>query len=163
MATGTLCAVKTSRASARLADGTCLECVHGAGHHGLDEERMVGPRRRVHHLGGARADLAARGGHIGHVALPRGLDLERGEDDSERATVAARPHFRERLAEKRVPVPQPHVHRRGHATPSQRPAQPVRLSQGQLVQRRSAADQLVVVRHLVDAVGRNAAARGHDL
>jgi hypothetical protein len=78
---------------------------------------VVGPRRRVHHLGGARADLAARGGHVGDVALPRGFGREGGENDPEGAAVAARPHLREGLAEERMPVPQSHVHRHGHPAP----------------------------------------------
>jgi hypothetical protein len=56
--------------------------------------------------------------------------------------------------QERVPVPHPNVHRLADALAREDVAKPFGLAEGQRVQRRGVADQLVVVRDLGDDVAR---------
>ena len=136
--------------------------VHALGH-GRDEERMIAPRGREDDLGRAVADLVARRRDVGRVALPRSLGLERRQDDAERAPMPGVLHLRERLVQERVPVPHADVDGQGEALLCERASERVGLAARQLVQRRAPADQLVVVRHLFEALRRNAPSRRDDL
>ena len=62
-------------------------------------------------------------------------------------------HLGERLVQERVPVPHPDVDGQRGAISPERPTQSLGLPQGQLVERRAAPDQLVVVRDLLEALG----------
>ena len=73
------------------------------------------------------------------------------------------PHLRERLVQERVPVPHADVDGQGDALLRERASERVGLAARQLVERRAPADQLVVVRHLLEALRRNAPARRDDL
>ena len=124
---------------------------------------MVGPGSHVGHFGSTGTDLVTRGGDVGNIALPRSFGLKGGQDDAEGATVTFVAHLGEGLVEKGVPVPHPDVDRRGDPISPERLAQPLGLPLCQLVERRPAPDELVVVRHLVDALGGDTAPRSHDL
>ena len=65
--------------------------------------------------------------------------------------------------EERVPVPHADVDGEADALLPERARERGGLAARQLVQRRAPADQLVVLRHLLEAVRRNAPARRHDL
>src|SRR5215471_1328960 len=139
------------------------EGVRGARGHSVDKEWMIGPWRRVAHFGRPGTHALARGNDVGHVALPRGLGLQRGENDAEGAAVSARAHRLQRLLQERMPVPHPHIDGLRAAEAMQSLPQRLSLPHGQLGERRAAADDLVVVRDLRDARGGDAASRRDDV
>ena len=72
-------------------------------------------------------------------------------------------HLRERLVQERVPVPHADVDGQSEALLRERASERVGLAARQIVQRRASADQLVVVRHLLEPFRRNAPSRRDDL
>jgi len=84
-----------------------------------------------------------------------------GSDDADDAADPRARHFGERVGEKRMPVAHADVNRQLRAVVFEPLAQSLGLCLGQAGQRRHAAEQFVVMRHLFDTLGRHATATQH--
>jgi hypothetical protein len=95
------------------------------------------------------------------VLLATGVGTVGREDKSNRAANARLPHVAEGVCEIGMPVPHTHIDRQVWALLVESRAKSVGLSERELGDRGDAAKELVVMRHLLDASGRDTAPTQH--
>jgi hypothetical protein len=128
-----------------------------------NEQRMIEPAPDIGHVDvdAVAPHLRACVRNVLTILLTARVAVMRRGDESDRATGTVGVHLPQRVGKERMPVAHPDVDRQRLAGCSKTRAQPVRLSHCDRGQRRHTVEQFVMVRDLLDALGRHPAAAQH--
>ena len=138
---------------------THVPCVH------VDEQRMIEPAadvRDVHVSAGFRPQLLPRMRHVLPVLLTAGIGVMSRCYETHSASDPRGVHLSKRVHEQRMPVAHADVHRQAITGSRESLLEAPRLQARKPRYRRDAVENLVMVRHFLDSLGRHTPAAKHS-